>query len=347
MKLTNSQESLTKSFIEALNEDTIPWRKEWKISDIGMPYNASNNTMYHGVNVLILWQAAALKGYSDPRWCTFKQANDNGWKIKAGEKGTVITKYSWVDKNTKRCVSINDVREIIDKDPDRKDDFYFAAFDLSRFPLFNAEQISGIPELEKPLPTTDIEMNKKVEQMIENIKVGYREFGDSAYYSYNGDSITMPPRNSFSNELSFNATLLHEISHSTMHETRLDRKDGHIGRFGSESYAKEELRAEIASAFLSARLNYDVVNNTLDNHKAYIQSWSKVLKKNPDELIKAITEADKIANYLEKNIEAPVKELAKVESLEEKLSKAQQKAAERNAMQLGEKTLNKDFMKEQ
>lgn len=93
------------------------------------------------------------------------------------------------------------------------------------------------------------------------------------------------------------ATLLHEAAHATGHESRLNRDME--GAFGSPEYAKEELRAEIASAFTAQILRIDYSQNDyMENHEAYVQNWISVLENEPNELFAAIKDAEKISDYL-------------------------------------------------
>ncbi|MCR4716373.1 MAG: hypothetical protein K5656_04250, partial [Lachnospiraceae bacterium] len=142
-----------------------------------------------------------------------------------------------------------------------------------------------------------------------------------AFYRPSEDSITMPPIESFWAEYNYLSTFLHEAGHSTGHESRLNRDL--TGIFGSEKYAKEELRAEIASAFTTQAIGLEgtMSREHIDNHKAYIQSWIAEIKNDPNELFKAIIDATKISDYLiEKgNLKRFIREFAPVESKAEKV----------------------------
>ena len=128
----------------------------------------------------------------------------------------------------------------------------------------------------------------------------FHEGGTEAYYRPSSDSITMPPDTYFKDDYGYMSTFLHECGHATGHESRLNRDL--TGRFGSPEYAKEELRAEIASAFTAQDLGFGVspdgLTLALDNHKAYIQSWISVIEDQPNELFAAIKDAEKISDYL-------------------------------------------------
>lgn len=133
--------------------------------------------------------------------------------------------------------------------------------------------------------------------LILNMNVKYEEQGSRAFYRLSEDKITLPEINRFETEYDYMATLLHEAGHATGHIDRLWRDLD--GSFGSESYAKEELRAEIASAFTAQNLGLSYEQNSfMENHEAYVQSWISVLENNPNELFAAIKDAEKISDYL-------------------------------------------------
>ena len=113
--------------------------------------------------------------------------------------------------------------------------------------------------------------------------------------------MTVPPIEYFKDDYSFHATAFHELAHATGHESRLNRNLE--GGFGSPSYAKEELRAEISSSFFMQELKINFDEEHIRNHTAYIQDWIGVLKKEPDELFRAIRDANEIADYMKDKAE--------------------------------------------
>ena len=194
---------------------------------------------------------ADRKGYSDPRWCTFKQAKDKGWHVKKDEKSTLVEFWSLYDKKTRKTIDDKEAARIIRDDPDRKDDIIL----MSRaYCIFNGDQIEGIPEL--PLKNEiDIEaIRANRDTLLKNMDVGFREQGSEAYYTPSADRITMPPEELFNDTYSYMATFLHESGHATGASHRMNRDLS--GFFGSEAYTKEELRAEIASAFTAQALGF-------------------------------------------------------------------------------------------
>lgn len=315
----NFRDVIANEFVKALSEEKLPWNAMWNSQ---RPYNATTEKDYRGVNAMWLSFRAGQKGYTDPRWCTFKQAKDNGWSVKKGERGTSIEFWSIYDKKRHKNISLNEADDILSADPDRKEDMRMVA---KTYSVFNAAQIEGIPELAKSEITVDIAaIRGQRDTLIQNMELTFREGGNRAYYSPSEDSITMPPDTEFANDYGYMSVLLHECGHATGAPHRLNRDLS--GTFGSESYAKEELRAEIASAFTAQALGFGSLGPELgaamDNHKAYIQSWAQAIKDAPGELFAAIKDAEKISDYLiEKgNFKLPEKAPELKASLDEQIS---------------------------
>ena len=132
--------------------------------------------------------------------------------------------------------------------------------------------------------------------MLKNMKVIYQEIGNEAYYVPSQDLIRLPPKAHFKSDYAYNSIKLHEMCHATGHPSRLNRTLS--SRDNMAEYAKEELRAEIGASFLMTDLRIPYAEVNLDNHKAYIQNFINILENDPRELFKAITDADKISNYL-------------------------------------------------
>lgn len=293
MKMNKVREQISQAFLESLKENELPWKKGWMTE---RPYNAVSNTEYRGVNSFWLSCAAEQKGYSDPRWCTFKQAKDSGWKVKKGEHGTQVEFWSMYDTEMKKKLTIRE-SNLLKKE--LGEDFYERVKPISSvYTVFNAEQMEGIPKREKiHEPVKSDELLQKRDTLIRNMGVVFQEGGDCAFYQPGDDSVTLPKMAQFRSVYDYMSVFLHESGHATGHESRLNRDLS--GGFGSEKYAREELRAEIASVFTSQELGLgEMTAAHMDNHKAYIQSWIKVLEKEPQELFSAIREAEKISDYL-------------------------------------------------
>lgn len=309
-KLNQAREQLLNEYVKALEENTIPWHRGWGIS---RPKNAISNKEYRGVNHMLLSFVAGAKGYEDNRWCTFKQANDNGWKINKGEKSTPIEFWSIYNIKEKRIYTQREYTLVIMANPELNKDFRITS---RVYRVFNGEQMEGIPPYEK-IEKDPIDSIKAIDKLVENMKVDYKEGGNRAYYMPQDDMVVLPPKNSFEDIYYYHATKLHELCHATGHSSRLNRDM--TGRFGTQDYAKEELRAEISSSLIMQELDLKCDDKHIDRHKAYIQDWISVLKNDENELFKAIKEANRIVDYVEEKAELNLekdKELVTVNSNE-------------------------------
>lgn len=295
MKLNRMREEMINSFIDCLKKDTIPWHRSWSATE--RPYNAVTNTAYHGANSLWLSYNQFAREFDDPRWCTFKQAQTQGWKIKPGSKGTRVEFWSLYDTEEKRKLTQREAKQLSDELT--LEDFKNRVKPISNvYTVFNGEQIDGIPKYEeKTYELNTEELLQKRDTLLKNMNVDFSEGGDKAFYNPSRDRITLPEMNRFETEYDYMATLLHEAGHATGHISRLNRDM--TGVFGSPEYAKEELRAEIASAFTAQELGLDYEQNEhMENHEAYVQNWIDVLENEPNELFAAIKDAEKISDYL-------------------------------------------------
>ena len=294
MKLNRMREEMINSFIDCLKKDTIPWHRGWSSE---RPFNAVTNTEYHGANALWLTYNQQAQLYKDPRWCTFKQAQSKGWKIKQGSKGTKIEFWSLYDTEEKRKLTRTEAKQLTDELT--AEEFTNRVKPVSNtYTVFNGEQIEGIPlyEIRKNVLHLD-EFLYGRNKLIENMKVGLKEGGNEAFYSIAEDMIVLPKINQFDNEFEYITTFFHEAGHATGHESRFNREMPSAR--GTDIYAREELRAEIASAFAAQAFGIDYTQNKyMENHEAYIQDYIKVLENEPNELFAAIKDAEKISDYL-------------------------------------------------
>lgn len=294
MKLNRMREEMINSFIDCLKKDTIPWHRGWSSE---RPFNAVTNTEYHGANALWLTYNQQAQLYKDPRWCTFKQAQSKGWKIKQGSKGTKIEFWSLYDTEEKRKLTRTEAKQLTDELT--AEEFTNRVKPVSNtYTVFNGEQIEGIPlyEIRKNVLHLDEFLSGR-NKLIENMKVGFKEGGNEAFYSMAEDMIVLPKINQFDNEFEYITTFFHEAGHATGHVSRFNREMPSAR--GTDIYAREELRAEIASAFAAQTFGIDYTQNKyMENHEAYIQDYINILENKPNELFAAIKDAEKISDYL-------------------------------------------------
>lgn len=296
MKLNKMREEIADYFIAGLKKNTLPWRQDWSSVPV-LPVSAVTGIPYKGLNSFWLHVVSSEKNYKDPRWCTFKQANDNGWRIRKGENGTKIEFWSLYDRETKKTLSYEQVK-LLERTLS-KEAYQNRLLPVSKvYIVFNAEQIEGIPELAIEHYLLDEASIVAIRsRLLSGMNVGFVEGEEQAYYASSKDEIHMPDINRFRSEYSYLATFFHEASHATGHKSRLNRDM--TGGFGSETYAKEELRAEVSSAFTAQAVGISQQNmEHLENHSAYIKAWISILENNPNELFTAIKDAEKISGYL-------------------------------------------------
>lgn len=305
------REKLAEMFVASLNEGKLPWTACWQKE---RPQNAVTGKRYRGVNSFFLSIHAYEQGYSDPRWCTYLQAQKKGWQVRKGSTGYPVEYWAYFDLKEKKLLSWQDALKLIKEDPTYASEHLQLRCRISV--VFNAAQIDGIPEMTYAHQTNIDAIRGQRDTLLQNMRLNYREEGNEAYYSPETDTVTLPPEKSFFDTYSYACTFLHECGHATGHSDRLNRNLS--GGFGSESYAKEELRAEIASAFtaqaIGLTLTDEQLQHHLDLHKAYIQGWAESVKDAPEELFRAIKDAEGISDYLiekgefDKALEEPEKE---------------------------------------
>ena len=291
--------TVAEKIIEQLETGTAPWQKPWKAgnNESFLPYNPISGNRYKGINTLHL----LAQGKEDRRWLTYNQAKKLGAQVKAGEKGTTVQYWKFSEERTKRDEAtgkpILDNKGNIQKETvklERPKVFYAS--------VFNAEQINDMP----PPPIVDKkeqewEPLERAENLLKasGASISHSQ-SDRAFYRSSTDEIHMPSKELFDSADKYYATALHELGHWTGHETRLDRPLNNP--FGSEAYAKEELRAEISSMILGEELQ---IGHDPEQHSAYVKSWIKVLKDDPLEIFRAAADAEKINTHvlsLEKNL---------------------------------------------
>jgi antirestriction protein ArdC len=273
-------EIVTKSIIEQLKSNLVPWVQPWSSDRSSLlPYNAVSQRHYRGVNVLLLWAAAETNRYKNPAWLTFKQAQELGGTVKKGEKATPIV-YASSFKKT----------ETPEAGEENKKDIRFLKF----YYVFNLEQTTGLPghlcrvPEEKPLE----DRLHHVEAFIEKVGANVHHGGERAYYSPSTDVIVLPPMKDFESPAHYYATSLHEHVHFSGHPSRLNRDL--TGRFGSRSYAAEELVAELGAAFLCSFLEIKAELR----HASYVASWLELLENDSKAIFTAASAASKAADYL-------------------------------------------------
>ena len=293
-KQTASQtysEQVAQKIIDALEAGTAPWQKPWKAGVLrAEPQNPISGTVYSGMNVLNL----EMEGHDDPRWMTYKQAKAAGYQVRKGEKATKIEYWQWSKEE-----KVLDANGKPQKDAEGKDVTRSVRLSQPKFfpaNVFNAEQIDGIePYVAPELPADGFEPHIEAEKILASldVKIQHNQSDRAFYLGGIVDEIRMPPKGQFESKEAYYATALHELGHATGHESRLNRDIS--GGFGSANYAKEELRAEIASFMLTTKLG---LGHDPAPHAVYVKSWVKALQNDHRAIFQAARDADKIQKYL-------------------------------------------------
>lgn len=296
----NKRQAMVNALLESIEKNPTKWERGWYALDV--PYNATTGKNYNGLNALLLDAVAQLRGYKDGRWVTFNQAKELGASIKAGEKSSDVFYWSQYDKKTKKPFDPDTVKGMTDDE--RKEYMQENVRPVLKFyQVFNAAQCKDFPENTRRNAKSEDEIanqNIQIETIIKNSSAPISYDGkDRAYYSSSTDSIHLPLIESFKTSQDYYATALHEIAHSTGHSSRLNRKMGNL--FGSEEYAVEELRAELASVFMQAELGINLGEAEIANHGAYLNSWLGVVKKDINVFYRAAADAGKISTYINEN----------------------------------------------
>ncbi|MCI5688992.1 MAG: zincin-like metallopeptidase domain-containing protein [Emergencia sp.] len=287
-KVREYRERLSEAFIKSITENPEGWQQEWR-SPVSRPVNAVSGASYRGINRMWLSYQQAAHGWEDPRWCTFKQIKDKEWHLTKGSKGTQVEYWMPYDTKEKKCITWKEYGEREDKEG--------ISLRAKYFYVFNGCQIEGMPELELP-EAQEIDEAQFIQKISQNMGVEILHDGvDSAFYRPAEDKIHLPLKEYFNDDYGYNATVLHELSHATGHESRLNRSVE--SGFGSAAYAYEELVAELSSCFMSENLPVQMDEHHFQNHKAYIQSWISAIEKKPETFVRAARDAEKAADYLE------------------------------------------------
>jgi antirestriction protein ArdC len=277
---------VTARIISALEQGVRPWVKPWSVEHtaghITQPLR-HNGQPYRGINVLMLWGDSVEKGFVSPFWLTYKQAVEMKGQVRKGQHGSTVV---YADRFTKEGTDA--------KGQSVEQEIPF----LKAYTVFNAEQVEGLPEHfyahpEKPLPLS--ERIGSADAFVVATKAELHHGGNMAYYAPGPDRIQLPPFEVFRDAESYYATLLHELTHWTRHERRLDRNFGRKA-FGDDGYAREELVAELGAAFLCAYLG--IAAEPREDHVAYLDHWLKVLKEDKRAIFQAAAHAQKASDFL-------------------------------------------------
>lgn len=282
-------QQVTDKIIQQLEAGTIPWQQPWKegeaVRSFTIPENFTTGKKYRGVNILLLWGSAEMQQFPTHEWASFKQWNEKKEAVRKGEKGSMVVYYDTIER---------DVEGELKKIPFIKTSY-----------VFNRAQLASY-EPQPPVKTEENIVNlvqrvEKANVFVNNTGATIQHKEPNAYYNRVGDFINMPvPELFFDTPTStatecYYSTLLHELTHWTGDKKRLDREKGK--KYGDNSYAAEELVAELGAAFLCAEL--EITRTPPEDHAAYIGHWLGILKKDKHILVGAASDASKAVDYMQ------------------------------------------------
>ena len=295
---------ITADILEAMEKDGLPpWRQGW--SSGMLAFNASSGKVYQGINQLIL----GMQPHGDPRYLTYKQAEYMGLQVRRGERGVRVIKLVEVERKRARQAAGAE-GEIVAEENGK-------ALVLKAYTVFNAAQIDGMAPM--PARECDVKPTEAVEAIVWGLQDTGLKLTFGPYqpaYDMRRDEIRIPVASDFYNQEDFNSCLVHEMAHSTANPKRIGRP---FFSFGTKEYAREEIRAELASSFMGQGLiGLPPSQSMIESHASYISSWLEVLRNDKNEIFRAAADAQRICDYLsERALQAQPQEKVKEEASSE------------------------------
>jgi len=280
----NVYQDITDAIIADLERGCVPWAQPWDSAagavPLKIPRNATTLRPYSGINILTLWSAVTKRKFTGHNWLTFRQALAVGGNVRKGERGVTVV---YADRFTPEVM-----RERARETGDPAQSIPF----LKRFTLFNADQCEGLPvDPQAPLPPPEA-IIPAADAVIAATGADIRIGGGEAFYHPILDYVQVPPVSAYFEPTNWFRTVFHELAHCSGHTSRLNRDQS--GAFGSSAYAREELVAEMADAFICATLG---VTPTV-RHADYLASWISVIREDNRAITRAASAASKAADFI-------------------------------------------------
>lgn len=273
---------VTDTIVSAIEAGSGSYKMPWRVSG-GFPHspiNAASKKPYRGVNVLVLWAVAQERGYKSGTWATYKQWQEHGGQVRKGEKSANVVFWKFFDRS--------------DAEEGSKEEQPSQRIPMARdYWVFNAEQVEGYTAPTEP-ETSREERIQAADHFFHRLGIDVKPGGNRAYYSGDSDSVHMPDFTAFKEPLFYYSVLSHETTHWSGAPHRANRNLS--GRFGSESYAIEELVAELGAAFLCASLG--LPTDPREDHAPYIASWLRVLKNDKRAIFTAAAKAQEAVDWI-------------------------------------------------
>ncbi len=276
-------QEITDQIIAMLEKGVVPWRSPiLGAQSAGHPKNLASKKPYRGINVFLLAFTAWAEGYPSAYWLTFNQIKERGGTVRKGEKSTMVVFWKLFETTDRETGELKEVPV------------------MRYYRVFNLAQCDGI---EMPDAAAFEPLAFEPVEQAEAILAGYADgpaiehLGTKAFYRPARDMVRMPERERFTSTEEYYSTLLHELAHSTGHSKRLDRGlDTELAPFGSTEYGKEELVAEMASAFLSGHAGIEPA--TIENQAAYLGGWLRKIRGDKMLIVQAAGAAQKAADWI-------------------------------------------------
>lgn len=278
--------TVTNKIVEALRSGAVPfWRQPWAGNQqAGLPTNAVSKKAYRGINSLLLSLAGVGKKDDSKWWATYNQWRSLGGQVRRGEKGSTIVLFKPVTTRKVNSEGEEEVRS-----------FPF----MRNWTVFHISQVDGnLEQYRRSVQKTEPRFvdYAPAEEVIKATGADIRYGGDRAFFSPEHDFIQMPEKGAFEKAHEFYGVLAHESIHWSGHESRLKRLNK-LARFGDESYAVEELVAELGSAYLLTELGIPQ-SDDLSNVTAYLANWLKVLERDHYAIFTASSAASTAADFV-------------------------------------------------
>ena len=308
--------------VEQIKAGVAPWQKPWKPGEQNAPENFSTGKQYTGGNHVYLMSRAIRDGRGDNRWGTYNQIREAGGQVRKGEKGTQVLFFTKTNsraaKDEEGKTRKNKEGKTIYEEQQRETPV------VKQYTVFNVEQADGLKlEAREAQVKPEWEAHREAEKVIAANGAPVKHVaGDRACYLYSEDKIVLPERDQFPTQNGYYQTALHECGHATGHPDRMNReslKEGMANGFGSQEYAREELRAEISAMMTGERVG---VGHDPQRGAAYVENWVKVLEKDPHEIHRAAREAGKMTEHLieraiDREVAEPTMEKSRAELTQE------------------------------
>lgn len=313
--------ALSKQVAEQIKRGTVSWLQAHENEHIDLPYNPITGKNYTAANNMVL----SAKGYTDSRWLTYDQAAEQGCQVKKGEKATEIAFYHYIDYKTK---------EKLDKPK------------IQTVKLFNAEQLTGIEKMPGKASNKE-EALAKVQSIFENSQVKIvNNQKDKVFYRSKDDTIYMPPKEAYKDELAYGSAAIHELCRWAGNGG--ERLNYETVPFGTEAFARQKLRTEIASYMLCKELGIPFE----PEGQQFADQWVQVIEKSPFEILNAAKDAEKIKGFImefDKTLEKAqeLEQGQEIEPAENTLAEAKEQARRTEHVQTAEQSEQEETQAEQ